>query len=406
MTLRSLHVVHSLDRRIGGCLTAALGVVEQLALAGQPAELVGTHAPGEDLGHIQEAFPHVVAHPMERSFPARSQNSAGMRRWLDGNVPRFDIVDVHGVFNLAVVNGVRAARRHRRPYVLRPHGTLDPLDLAKKGWLKRWLVGPGIIRGILQDASGVLCTSRLEAERLETYGATPRTHVIPLPVPPMGPAPAGAREAFRRRHGVPVDAEVVLFLSRWDSKKGLEFLIPALARLKAVRPRLWFVLAGSGEPAFAAQVERWLGEAGISGWTRRVGFLSGDEKRAAFAASDVFALPSRYENFGIVVVEALQAGVPTVISNQVYIHEEIHRAGAGVICRPDSVSCEEALGAVLGGRVEGAGLRERGRRAAVELFSPEAATRRLLDVYGSIVEGFRGARSGKGRDGRGVPLGQ
>ena len=253
--------------------------------------------------------------------------------------------------------------------------------------MKRWLAGPWFVKGVLQRCSGVLCTTRMEAERLITYGARPPVHVVPLPVQPASPAPAGAREAFRRRHGIPTDAEVVLFLSRIDPIKGIEVLIPALAALKRLHPRLWFVLAGSGEPDFMGRVRGWVQYHGISEWTTLPGFLAGDAKQAAFAASDMFVLPSRKENFGIVVVEAMYAGLPVVISNVVQIHEEIVGEGAGVSFETGEATCRTAIASLLHDAEARRVMGERARRAAGVLFSPATAAARLEDVYLSCRRG-------------------
>ncbi len=112
-------------------------------------------------------------------------------------------------------------------YVVGAHNSLDPFDLTKRSFLKR-LLGPIYVRPLLNGSSGVMCTAELESERLVTYGAKPTHFLVPLTVPTiLGASKSGLD--FRRQYGIPESAFVVLFISRFDVMKGLQFLIPALA---------------------------------------------------------------------------------------------------------------------------------------------------------------------------------
>ncbi len=87
------------------------------------------------------------------------------------------------------------------------------------------------------------------------------------------------------------------------------------------------------------------------------------------------------------VVEALAAGLPVVVSDETYLHGEVAAAGAGAVCRVDARSCRDALGPL----VAGAGLRaDAGRRAlalAERRFAPAAATAAMVEVYRSLHTG-------------------
>ena len=347
-------------------------------------ESVASFAPGDDVSYLEKDYDGFPRHRVPRSVPHRYFNAAALDPWLGRNVARFDVVDLHGVFVLTTARAGRLCRRLGKPYFVRSHGALDPFDLQKHSLLKRF-IGPLYVRPLLRHAAGVICTTQLEAARLMTFGAAPRRFVVPLPVPSAKILPA-ARADFRSRHGIPEDAVVVLFMSRVDYKKGLEFLVPALAAAKRAEPKLWFVLAGSGEPAYVEGIRQLLREQGVAPWTTETGFVAGAAKQGALSAADLFALPSLNENFGIVLVEAMSAGLPLLISDQVYIQGEVTAAGAGVCCEPSADSCRQALVRLL---AEPGKLREMGRRAsalALERFSPGAATGGLLDIYATALD--------------------
>lgn len=381
--IASLHCLFSYDNKLGGSVHAAVNVCRHLAASGQPVEMVAPYGPSDDVRYLAADQPALPFHKVARSFPQRFSNSSELGHWLDQNIRRFQVVEIHGIWVLATWQAARACIRHGVPYFVRPHGSLDPFDLQKRARLKQCL-GPVYVRWLLGNAAGVICTAQLEAERLVTYGAKPLKCAMPLPVTLS--AQIGRREFFRDKHRIPRDAQVVLFLSRVDYKKGLNFLIPALAKLKQEFPRVWFVLAGVGTPEFTTQVHGWLKKTSVLAFTSEVGFVSGQEKSDAFAAADLFALPSLNENFGIVNVEAMHAGIPLLISDQVYICSEIEEAGAGIICQPCETSVLKKLRHMLGESVDLALMGKQGKQLVEKRYRPEAATNVLIDLYSRTVE--------------------
>ena len=335
----------------------------------------------DDLSHLLQDFGMVQHRLFRRSFPARYSNSAELATWLKKSLVNFDLVEIHAVFSLLSWRTARMCRRLNVPYVIRPHSSLDPYDLRKHAGLKR-VVGPLFVKRMLRESCGVLLTAPLEAERLKTYGAAVKKFIVPLPV--VFPDTTGSRSNFRSRYSIPSDAKVVLFLSRIDPKKGLDLLIPALGQLKNRFPKLWFVLAGTGSTTYSAVVQRALIDCGVAAFTTQIGFAAGQDKLDAFAGSDIFALPSYNENFGIAVAEAMNAGLPVLVSDEVYIWPDVHQARAGAICKPEISSVIAILGQMLDGTIDLAASGKRGREMARMRYSAESTTAALMDVYRHI----------------------
>jgi glycosyltransferase involved in cell wall biosynthesis len=394
--IHSLHIVFGLDNNLGGVPHTAVSVARYLTEAGHPAEVLTTHEPADDVGYLAREYGNVKVHLLPRTFPKRFWNSAAIVPWMEANLHRYDIVEIHAVWSPLYMRAARCCERHGKPYLLRPQSSLDPFDLRKHAVAKR-LLGPRFIRPMLAGAAGLIFSARMEAERVITYGVTRKPYFIPLAVTKV---PAGLaridREAFRQRHGIPADAAVVVFLSRIDPKKGLEFLVPSLAELRREFPRLHFLLIGSGESAYVREIRELVAAHGLRDCTTETGFLSGADKLSALAAADVFALPSHNENFGMVIIEAMREGLPVVISDEVYIHHEIAEGGAGLVCQPSTATCRDALRRLLQATpTDRAAMGARGRALAESAFSPEAATRRQLEVYRDVLQGDAAADSGR-----------
>jgi glycosyltransferase involved in cell wall biosynthesis len=195
----------------------------------------------------------------------------------------------------------------------------------------------------------------------------------------------GAREAFRLRHPELQGKTVFLFLSRLTEKKGLDLLLPAMARIRATRPGVMLVIAGGGAPDLVDSLRSLARASGVEDCVVWTGFLQGQEKTEAMAGSDVFVLPSYSENFGVAVVEAMSLKLPVIVTDQVGIHQEVAAHQAGLVAR-----CEvQSLASVLGQLADDpAGRAEMGRRGAALArteYSLEAVCARLLGLYRSIV---------------------
>lgn len=382
-TWKTLHAAVSVDERMGGSTRAPLNVCKYLRDQHQDASIVATTAPDDELGYLDYEYPSVPIRLFPRRMPRHNFRSPSLRRWLRDHVADYDLVEIHGIFSFVPLYTAWACRRSGTPYLVRPHGQLTPQDLKKHVWAKR-LYGRLVVRPMLRGAERVLLATRQESEQLETYSTSCSREIAPLPVDPL--QGTGQGSSFRTRHGIPVDAQVVLFLGRMDRAKGLQFIVPSLAALHARHPRLWFLLVGTGEPEDVAFIDSLLRDYGIIEWTTRTGFLSGIEKLSAFCASDIFVLPSLMENFGLVVVEAMQAGVPVLVSDQVFTHEIPVREGAGRSCHPDPESCRQTLDAML---TDEHGLQEMKRRApevAERYFSAAASTDYLLRIYAEVLD--------------------
>ncbi len=373
----------SLDERMGGSVRAALDTGRHLVDRGEEVLVVATADDDDRHTYLAEDYRSVPYRLFPRRWPRHNFRAPAMRRWLRRSVGEFDVVELHGVFSFVPVYASWACFRTKTPYTVRPHGSLDPFDLRKHALAKR-VYGNLVVRPLLSRASCVVLTSEEESERLETYGARPRRRVIPLPI--EAPALSGDGVAFRRHHGIPEDALVVLFLGRIDHKKGLQFLIPALAALKPAYPRLWFLVAGDGDDGARGLVDRLVDEHRMSEWTTRTGFVAGARKQSAFAAADIFALVSLNENLGIAIVEAMHTGVPVLISDEVYIHRQLVERGAATVCEPSTNSCTAALRPLLDDPQLRALQATRGRAAAHELFEPSVVIPALVELYRAVAE--------------------
>ena len=140
------------------------------------------------------------------------------------------------------------------------------------------------------------------------------------------------------------------------------------------------VIAGSGEEAYENQLKARVTGKGLTDVVRFAGWVDGEEKRNLLQRASLFALPSKHENFGVAVLEALTAGVPAIISRDVQLAPELATANAGWVVD----ATHEALAMALNHAMSHEQLRaDRGRAAAklAKQFAWPAVATRMVELY-------------------------
>lgn len=317
----------------------------------------------------------------------RYKFSFELLRWLSEHSSEFDIAHIHALFSPISTAAARISRYKKLPYILRPLGTLDPADLRKKKQLKK-LYAALLERHNLAGAAAIHFTSNQEAKISERFGTQTKDLIIPLGVrSPQQLLFKGEPEKVRVDLGIPDDQLLLLFMSRIDPKKGLNLLIPALERLLREDWDFHFVLAGTNpqDPSYEKYIQQQIEDSTLASRTTITGFVTGELKAALLQEADVFILPSYYENFGIAVAEAMVAGTPVVISDQVHIWQEVQEAEAGWVCACEVDELATTLGEALRDTEE---LRRRGANAqdyALRNYSWDAIALLMIQAYRQIV---------------------
>jgi glycosyltransferase involved in cell wall biosynthesis len=253
-----------------------------------------------------------------------------------------DIVHVHALWEEIQHQAARVARALGKPYVITPHGMLDPWSLRQSKWKKKLYLAVRL-RSNLQHASAIHFTSEIERDLAAPLGLKAPTIVEPNGVDLAEFEDLPPRGSFRARHPMLAGTRpIVLFLSRLHPKKGLDLLVPAFAR--AAPGDAVLVLVGPDSDGYGEEIRAAAKLHGVADRLLFTGMLRGRDRVEAFVDADLFALPSYQENFGIAVVEALASGCPVLISDQVNIHREITAGGVGVVVPTQTEAVARELG--------------------------------------------------------------
>jgi len=395
--MKVLHVIPSISPRRGGPGVAALEMAAALRQRGVDASLLTTNDDGPGLladlplgrwidhgGVPLLAFgrwsPPITPLREFAVAPALSQ-------WLAAHLADYDLLHIHALFSYPSTSAMAQARQAGVPYVISTIGQLCHWSLARSSRRKRLLLGL-IERRNLNGAAALHVTTVAERDQTASLGLDTGAVVSPRGVhlPSLGAAgdPAGDCVGVGAVDGAVVGAEAgptrFLFLSRIHPKKQLEQLMAALALV----PGDWILqIAGEGEPAYLAALQRLADQLGIASRCQWLGFLAGEAKWQALAAADWFVLPSASENFGIAAIEALAAGLPVILSPEVAVAELLHSSGAALICSSEPRALAATLERALAKPT--AELRQEARRLAAERFAWPAIAGQLQSAYGEVL---------------------
>jgi glycosyltransferase involved in cell wall biosynthesis len=380
--LKVLHVIPSIGPARGGPSVVIRTMARSQADRGIEVHVATTDDNGP--GRIEKST--LMGERQVKYFTFRRQTrfytfSLPLTTWLWKHAQDYDVIHIHALFSYPSIAAAVCAKRAGVPYLVRPLGTLNKWGMYhRRPWLKRlsfWLVESNVLRW----AAGVQYTSTQEELEARRLGVEHVSYVIPNPVElPGEPAPPGV---FRSEHQCLIGKTVVIFLSRLDAKKGLDLLLPAFARIRVRHPEAILVVAGDGNPTFVHGLKEQSRQLGLDKGIMWVGFLAGETKRSALADADVFVLPSYSENFGVAVVEAMGAGLPVVVSDQVGVQRQVIEAKAGIVVECSTEQLELALCTLIGDATARARMGKNARRLAQQFAPPEVALH-LATTYAEI----------------------
>ena len=366
--MKILHVITSISKNSGGPARSVQGLVARLNASGVDTWLL-------TLRHGDEPWIDGVRHFV---------NGRPIENVLLKVKP--DIVHLHGLWCLELHRCAMICRRWSIPYVIAPRGMLEPWSLQQK-WLKK-----RIARWLYQDrdlkcAAALHATAESEAEQFRRLGFKNSIIVSPNGVNvPKNFEPRNTQNTRKR----------VLFVSRMHPKKGVMELVEAWNTIKHqtlnIKHQTWmcelaYTVNGDFEREYEAKVKDRVKELGLEDQFIFTGALNDDEKWEAYARADLFVLPTYSENFGIVVAEALWAGVPVITTKGTPWKElEDRKCGWWIDIGVDHLA-DALKDAMLLDDAQRHQMGARGRLLVQEKYTWGAVVKAMLKGYAEVLNG-------------------
>jgi glycosyltransferase involved in cell wall biosynthesis len=296
-----------------------------------------------------------------------------------------DLVHIQTPF-IAHYAGLRAKRLFGIPAIATYHTHFEEyihhyLPIMPRPLLRS--IARGIARSQCNDLDAVVVPSLAMRDTLSDYGVTAPLHILPTGIP-ISQFANGNGAAFRLQYGIPVAAPMALFVGRVAHEKNIGFLLEACKRALSQLPDFRLMIAGEG-PALPA-LKRMVVTLGIEKNVIFVGYLDrAQDLPDCYAAADVFVFASKTETQGLVLLEAMAAGIP-VYAFAAMGTCDIVGPQQGAIAAPDDVSAfAEGLARLLSNPEQRIQMSQEAKKFALSWSAPERAEQ-LATLYRSLTD--------------------
>ncbi|BAZ24996.1 group 1 glycosyl transferase [Kalymmatonema gypsitolerans NIES-4073] len=245
---------------------------------------------------------------------------------------------------------------------------------------------------VLETAERIVATSPQEQEHMRSLVSTKGSiDIIPCGTD-IGQFGCVDRQAARAELGIDPEAKLVLYVGRFDPRKGIETLVRAVAESKLRSEKLQLIIGGGSRPGHSDGMERdrienIVAELGMSDFTTFPGRLSQEILPYYYAAADVCVVPSHYEPFGLVAIEAMASHTPVVASDVGGLQFTVVPEETGLLAPPQDVAAfSAAIDRILANPQWRNQLGQAARKRVETKFSWEGVASELAQLYTQLLQ--------------------
>lgn len=259
---------------------------------------------------------------------------------LSKRVKEFDVIHSHYGRQAHDVAVSFYAHKYGVPYVLQAHGSLPRImDMQNLKLVFDSFIGYRLLKG----ASRVIALTQTEAQQYLNMGVHKENiEIIPNGLDLSEYANLPVVGSFRRKFNLDNDEKLVLYLGRINKIKGVDLLVRAFANIVEKLGNVKLVIAGPDD-GYLSEVEALIKVLKITDKVLVIGPLYGKDKLAAYVDADVYVLPSRYEIFGMTVLESVACGTPVIISDACGVDDYFSDRVSIVVKTGSTFQLQEAL---------------------------------------------------------------
>ncbi|MCR4404317.1 MAG: glycosyltransferase family 4 protein [Candidatus Acetothermia bacterium] len=300
-----------------------------------------------------------------------------------------EIIHSHDPFSLGLL-ALWASKRYSIPHV----HTYHTFYAEYRRYLP-WPIRPSrrmteeMSRAFCNRCDAVIAPSEQMAEELRKYGITRPIFALPFGVDEEEFARQPAWDV-RAALGLP-DQDLLLYVGRLGMEKNLWFLLRAYKRLLQDRPQARLIIAGDGP--YRHELEGYAAELGLRESVIFTGYLPRERLIDLYKQATLFVFASKTETQGLVLVEAMMAGLPPVAVGAMGVLDVVTPSETGLLVGEDEEEFARACLSLLEDERERERLGEAGRRWAAAR-SARASTQRLLSIYRQVSGERIGQQSG------------
>ena len=326
--MKIFHVIESIDDKYGGPAVSVPSLVFQLNQKGADNEIVSTKVYHSESNTLIDKYKlNWSCFSIKDSFFSKKfRYSPDLSKYLKKQVvsdAENIILHTHNFWNYPIYVVYKIMMRGNIPVVMSLRGNLNSIFYHK---ILAWVF---FQKKMMNNAAAIHVTNKSDKKRLRDIGVVTRVAYIPNGIVLSEFRNLKSSMEARRIIRVDINKKYLLFMSRLHVDKGLDLLVNEWSKLAAKHPNWDLLVAG---PIYSEKhvksITQQLAKNKLSGRVKFLGMVHGETKLDVLAAADVLVLPSKRENFGIVIAEALACGLPVITTNTTPWEElRIYNAG-------------------------------------------------------------------------------
>lgn len=368
--MRILHTISGLNISSGGPTSCTYNLIKGLRDEGIEADIL-TLMPRDDSDKIIADDSFIKALPNDARTPL--VYSSNFRRYLSSHIG-YDLYHANGLWTCPTHFTAEIAKKQNKPCVIAPHGMLYPQALQVSAWKKK-IVSTVFQRKDLETASCLQATCMAELEHIRAFGLN-----NPVAVIPNGLVIDDSLEIRKTSNSVRRFA----FVGRLNRIKNVDLLLSAWSKLGDKTRNCELLIIGDGDTAYKKELEEFATANKLNN-VRFLGFIMGKDLQKLVHSIDFQILPSKSENFGMVVPEALIQGVPVIASKGTpWSDLETFDCGWWVDNDIDTL-ISTLLIAINLSEQDRLGMGERGRTLVLRHYSIKSVSLRMKQLYEWLV---------------------
>lgn len=368
--MKILHTISGLNISSGGPTSCTYNLIKGLRDEGIEADIL-TLMPRDDSDKIIADDSFIKALPNDARTPL--VYSSNFRRYLSSHIG-YDLYHANGLWTCPTHFTAEIAKKQNKPCVIAPHGMLYPQALQVSAWKKK-IVSTVFQRKDLETASCLQATCMAELEHIRAFGLN-----NPVAVIPNGLVIDDSLEIRKTSNSVRRFA----FVGRLNRIKNVDLLLSAWSKLGDKTRNCELLIIGDGDTAYKKELEEFATANKLNN-VRFLGFIMGKNLQKLVHSIDFQILPSKSENFGMVVPEALIQGVPVIASKGTpWSDLETFDCGWWVDNDIDTL-ISTLLIAINLSEQDRLGMGERGRTLVLRHYSIKSVSLRMKQLYEWLV---------------------
>lgn len=302
-------------------------------------------------------------------------------RLLELRREKYDLIHIHTPF-VAHYLGQKLAHLLDVPCVETYHTFFEDYLHHYLPWIPK-----GMARGFARFVSrrqcngvdAIVAPSKPMLDVLRQYGVKAKAEVIPTGLQAQSFAPADG-DAFREKHGIPLDRPMILYVGRVAFEKNIAFLLRMAVELREMQPEVLLVVAGEG-PA-EESLHKLSKELNLQQNIKFIGYMDRNtELNGCYKAADVFVFSSKSETQGLVIIEAMAQGTPVVAIAELGTKSILIEGEGALIAPEDEVIFAERVNTLLQDKKVRNALGAKARKYVEQKWTSRAQAERVVEFY-------------------------